>query len=77
MFPNWKAEMTRQEITHKQVAEVLGKSSEWLETRLQGKASLPITDAIKIKTTFFPTMSYEYLYSYEPILPQNIEDIKN
>ena len=43
MFPNWKAEMTRLGVTCADIGAVLGKSSEWGENRVQGKASLPIS----------------------------------
>ena len=39
-----------------------------MESRLQGKAKLPIDEAIKIRQTFFPYASYEYLFADTPII---------
>ena len=69
-FPNWKAEMTRLGVTCADVGEILGKSSEWVENRLQGKASLPISAAMRIRNTFFNELSYDYLFSDKPISPK-------
>ncbi len=52
MFPNLKAEMARTSITSKDISRYLGKASSWLESRLQGRAKLPVEDAIKIKQKF-------------------------
>ena len=40
-FPNWKAEMARLGATCADIGKVLGKSSEWVENRLQGKGVTP------------------------------------
>ena len=69
-FPNWKAEMTRLGVTCADIGETLGKSSEWVENRLQGKASLPISAAMCIRNTFFRELSYDYLFSDKPISPK-------
>ena len=68
MFPNLKAEMARKNITCKDIGSAIEKTSEWMESRLQGKAMLPIDEAIKIRQTFFPYASYEYLFSDTPIV---------
>lgn len=70
MFPNWKAEMSRLGVTCADIGETLGKSSEWVENRLQGKASLPISGAMCIRNTFFRELSYDYLFSDKPISPK-------
>lgn len=69
MFPNLKAEMARLNITTKKMAEEINKTESWVENRLSGKASLPITDAFNIKNAFFPNISFEYLYSNTAIIP--------
>lgn len=66
MFPNWKAEMVRYGITCSEVGKLINKNSEWVENRLQGKASLPIDLAIIIRNHFFKELSYDYLFSNEP-----------
>lgn len=66
MFPNWKAEMARYGITCNEVGKLINKNSEWVENRLQGKASLPIDLAIIIRNHFFKELSYDYLFSNDP-----------
>lgn len=73
-FPNWKAEMSRLGVTCADIGKVLGKSSEWVENRLQGKASLPISAVMLIRNTFFGTLSYDYLFSDKPVLPVDSGD---
>lgn len=70
MFPNLKAEMARNGITCKDIGESIGKSSSWLESRLQGKAKLPIDVAMIIKQQFFPYAGYEYLFADKPMIEQ-------
>ena len=36
MFPNLKAEMARKNITCKDIGSAIEKTSEWMESRLQG-----------------------------------------
>lgn len=69
MLPNLKAEMMRQNLTCKTVGSVIGKKSEWIENRLQGKATLPVDEAIEIRQNFFPNLPFEYLFSKKVILP--------
>ena len=72
MFPNLKAEMARYNITCAKIGDVVGKSSTWVESRLQGKTILPIGDALKIQSALFPNLSLNYLFANEP-LECNIE----
>lgn len=67
MFPNWKAEMARLGITCSDIGKEINKNSEWVENRLQGKASLPIDFAIAIRNKFFKELPYDYLFSEKPI----------
>lgn len=67
MFPNWKAEMARYGITCSDIAKLVNKNPNWVENRLQGKATLPIDAAIVIRNHFFRSLSYEYLFSNSPI----------
>lgn len=62
--------MSRLGATCADIGETLGKSSEWVENRLQGKASLPISAAMCIRNTFFEDLSYDYLFSDKPISPK-------
>lgn len=68
MFPNLKAEMARTGVTCKDIGKVIGRSTSWIESRLQGKAKLPIDEAMAIRKHFFPYAAYEYLYADEPEL---------
>lgn len=77
LFPNWKAEMTRLGVTCADIGNVLGKSSEWVENRLQGKATLPISAAMLIRNTFFRALTYDYLFSDKPVLPVDSENQDN
>lgn len=67
MFPNWKAEMVRHGITCNDIGAFINKSPDWVENRLQGKATLSIDMAIQIRNQFFPGLSYDYLFSDTPI----------
>lgn len=69
MFPNLKAEISRQNMTYDTICSRIGKKREWLEKRIQGKASLPVGEAVKIRNEFFPNMSFVYLYSEKPVFP--------
>lgn len=81
MLPNLKAKMIRQNITCNNIGKAIGKKSEWLENRLQGKAMLPVDIAMQIRNEFFPKLPYEYLFSKTPITPiileMNERELKN
>ena len=62
MFANLKTEMDKHGITKDDIARAVGKESLWLEKALQEKISLPVDAAVIIKETFFPAVSYEYLF---------------
>ena len=69
MFPNLKAEISRHNLTYEAIGNRIGRKREWVETRIQGKASLPVIEAIKIRNEFFPNVSFIYLFAEEAILP--------
>jgi len=69
--------MTRLGVTCADIGNVLGKSSEWVENRLQGKATLPISAAMLIRNTFFRALTYDYLFSDKPVLPVDSENQDN
>lgn len=71
MFPNLKAELVRNGITYKELGEKVGKSENWIENRILGKATMPIGECMKIRNSFFPNCSYDYLFSSEAISPQH------
>lgn len=67
MFPNLKAEMARYGLTYAKVAEAIGRTPNWVDSRLRGKASINIEEARLIRNTFFPDIDYDYLFSNEPL----------
>ena len=75
MFPNLKAELARNGITYKELGKVVGKTENWIENRILGRASMPIEISMLIKNTFFPNYSYDYLFSNEIIPPYQYLEI--
>ena len=69
MFFNLKAEMNRHGITTNDIAQAVGKDTCWVEKVLHDKVSLPTDTAIAIKKTFFPDVSYEYLFERGRVAP--------
>lgn len=75
MFPNLKAELARNGITYKELGKAVGKTENWIENRILGRASMPIEISMLIKNTFFPNYSYDYLFSNEIIPPYQYLEI--
>lgn len=66
MYRNLEAEMARHSITKKAMAEVLGvKRYPTLVDKLNGKTPLKIEEAMKIRDTFFPRHTLDYLFCME------------
>lgn len=74
MLPNLRAEMARAGISQKELADTIGRSLNWVESRLQDKATFPVADAILVKKTYFPELSIEYLFAEEPVLPRGVDN---
>lgn len=74
-YPNLKAEMARTGIKQKDIANLLEKSDDWIDSRLRGKTVLPVGDALKIKKHFFPDINFEYLFINAVILPDEIKEM--
>jgi len=72
MFPNLKAEISRHNLSYEVIGNKIGKKREWVEVRVQGKATLPIDVAMEIREEFFPKIKYSYLYSRNPINPYEL-----
>lgn len=64
-FPNLEAEMARKGLKGKDLAKVLGVRIATVYDKLNGKYSFSLDEAMKIKQTFFPEYSIEYLFSKE------------
>ncbi len=71
-YPNLRAEMARTGLKQKDIAELLDRSVDWVDSRLRGKNAIPVVDALKIKNTFFKGINFEYLFSNAVILPSEI-----
>lgn len=58
---NLIAEMARNGISRKQVGEVLGLCQDSISHRFNGKADFKVGELAKIRDTFFPELSLDYL----------------
>ena len=63
MLRNLKAEMARNGVSTEMVMTVLGKSDKTTRDKINGKSSLYLSEAMKIRDSFFPGLSLEYLFS--------------
>ena len=64
-YPNLKAEIARLDLKTKTIAEGIGESETWVNSRLYGKCEFPFSKAMMIRDKFFKQCSLEYLFSYE------------
>ncbi|AKP44804.1 TPA: hypothetical protein KQB57_002792 [Clostridioides difficile] len=62
MFVNWKIEMIKNNITVKEIANILNKDEELVKSIIDGQQELSIIDGVKIREIFFPKLSLDYLY---------------
>lgn len=62
---NLRAEMARNGISGKQVANVLGLNINTAYARLQGRTDFKIGELVKIRDTFFPNCSLDYLAGFD------------
>lgn len=65
MFKNLKAEMARNGISNKQIAEVLGIDVSTVSAKLNAYDRLKYCEAEKIRKTFFPDMQIDYLFAID------------
>lgn len=66
-YPNLEAEMTRHNITSKDIAQAIGKSSDTVNNWLKGKGDFPVGIAFAVQEKFFSDCSISYLFSDKPI----------
>lgn len=66
MYKNLLAEIARQGIVYSQIAKALGINPSTLSAKLNCYDRLKLCEAEKIKNTFFPGMTIEYLFATEP-----------
>lgn len=65
MYRNLEAEMAREGVTRKDFAELLDVRYATVIDKLKGKFSFTLDEAFKIRSEFFPTLSFEYLFKTE------------
>jgi len=68
-YPNLIAEMKRQGITPKAIAEVVDKSPDTISNWLKGKGEFPVGKAFTVQEKFFPSLPISYLFNPKPITP--------
>lgn len=62
MFPNLRAEMTRNGIKVEDIASVLGISEKTARNYLSGRTKISWLDVLAIKEELFPELELEYLF---------------
>ena len=67
MYRNLEAEMVREGITKKAMAEELGFRYTTLTEKLKGKYPFRFDEAVLIKKTYFPDLSLEYLFDVREV----------
>jgi transcriptional regulator with XRE-family HTH domain len=68
-YQNLIAEMKRQGITPKSIAEAVDKSPDTISNWLKGKGEFPVGKAFKVQEKFFPSLPISYLFNPKPITP--------
>lgn len=65
---NLEAEMVREGISRKDVAELLGVSDRTIYSRINGKSEWTYGECIMIKENLFPDLTLDYLFPYEQMV---------
>ncbi len=65
MYRNLEAEMAREGITRKDLAETLGVRYATIIDKMKGRYSFTLDEAFKIRNEYFPNLSFEYLFETE------------
>ena len=63
MYKNIEAEIARNDLTRKEIAETLGLSISTVSLNLNGKASITLNEAIKLKKLLKTNMPSEELFN--------------
>lgn len=72
MYKNLEAEMTRHNISKKNVAEFLNVRYATVVDKLNGKYDFKLNEALFIKKELFPNLDFEYLFQKE-CEPKNLK----
>lgn len=62
MFPNLKAEMTRNQINQKDLAELLNLNKATISDKMTGKVDFWFLECKKIRDFYFCNLSLDYLF---------------
>lgn len=62
MYRNLEAEMVRNGVTRKDIAEFLNIRYATIIDKMNGKYQFKLDEALAIKSRFFPNLSIEYLF---------------
>lgn len=62
MYRNLKAEMVRNKISNKDIADLLGLRAATISDKINGKFPFKLCEAFKIKNNFFPSLTIDYLF---------------
>lgn len=65
MYRNLEAEMARNNVSRKDIANSLNVRYATIIDKLKGKYPIKLDEAIKIKNEFFPNFTVEYLFEKE------------
>lgn len=65
MYKNLEAEMARDGITRKDLADLLEVRYATIIDKLKGRFSFTLDEAFKIKNRYFSHLSFEYLFETE------------
>lgn len=66
---NLEAEMKRKKISRLDIAKFLGVSYRTIHSRFNGDAQWEYSECVRIRDTFFPECSLEYLFATEEQAP--------
>lgn len=65
MYRNLEAEMVREGVTRKNLAEALNVRYATIIDKLKGRYSFTLDEAFVIRNKFFPNLTLEYLFETE------------
>ena len=63
IYRNLDAEMSRQKITNEDIAKILNKNISTITAKLNVPDRIKLSECLKIKNEFFPTLEIDYLFS--------------
>ena len=72
MFNNLLAEMVRNKISKRDIATCLEVSEKTARNYLNGSTKISWNDTLKIKNTYFPNLSLEYLFEIKDEQTKNV-----